>query len=95
MPGTKQADLAQCAALEKVSTDLEGQQRTLIYDAWAACIIQESGHRVFVFNLFELDVDDQATQLASALKGLGAFPADLSAAQMKAAMHESWECSVG
>ena len=95
MPGTKQADLAQCAALEKVSTDLEGQQRTLIYDAWAACIIQESGHRVFVFNLFELDVDDQATQLASALKGLGAFPADLSAAQMKAAMHESLECSVG
>lgn len=85
--------LRKCAALEEVSTSVEGQQRTLIYDAWAACIIKEAHQRVFLLNPYELSRQQQATQLADALKGLGAFPANLSAAQIEVAMRDAEQCS--
>ena len=93
LPGTAQNLVDQgCAPLDEVSTSVASMQRTLIYDAWAACTIKEAGHPVFLLNPFELTVQEQAAQLASALKGLGAFPASLEAAQIEAAMHADHYC---
>ena len=45
LPGTAQNLVDQgCAPLDEVSTSVASMQRTLIYDAWAACTIKEAGH---------------------------------------------------
>lgn len=75
-----------CATPPHPSTSVDGQRTTLIQDAWAVCLVQQAGHSLTLLNLFEMSQAELATKLATELRGRGAFPADLSEADVTAAL---------
>jgi len=93
LPGGARTSVEKCAPLEAPSTSVAGQQRLLIYDAWAACIVKEAGHFVSILNTFEMSNAELAARIATDFAGRGAFPPTLTAAQVSAAMAEEPECN--
>tara|TARA_B110001452_G_scaffold148985_1_gene124010 strand:- start:342 stop:1283 length:942 start_codon:yes stop_codon:yes gene_type:complete len=87
LPGEEMMNVVPpCASPPYPSSSADGQHTTLIYDAWAACLVQQAGHSLTLLNLFEMSHVDLAIKLATELRGRGAFPADLSEADVTAAL---------